>query len=303
MLCPITLEPFEDPVVAADGRIYERAAIEQWLYRDGRDTSPMTNEPLPHKLLLPCPTVRRCMEEVADFVDSGLLAPAGFQQLRNMLSHLRIAIPAVAAAVWAVQRLLHHRGPEGSGAPSEAPGAADQDEGEEVSLELPTPAKGSAQLPFPAPPPLKAVLLDVELPISLAALWLALFHNASSLLADFHQQLGDLDISISPWRQKDDVRRRVMRYTTPLKNPLGPRQARNTEVLEAVQLTGQGFTLRARCTSEGVPFASCFANHVQWVATPHGTHSSRLVVTGECRFHSPVWGPLKGQIERESIKS
>ncbi len=43
-----------------------------------------------------------------------------------MLSHLRIAIPAVAAAVWAVQRLLHHRGPEGTGAPSEAPGAADQ---------------------------------------------------------------------------------------------------------------------------------------------------------------------------------
>lgn len=40
-----------------------------------------------------------------------------------MLSHLRIAIPAVAAAVWAVQRLLHHRGPE---APSEAPAAADQ---------------------------------------------------------------------------------------------------------------------------------------------------------------------------------
>jgi len=30
----------------------------------------MTNEPLPHKLLLPCPTVRRCMEEVADFADS-----------------------------------------------------------------------------------------------------------------------------------------------------------------------------------------------------------------------------------------
>jgi hypothetical protein len=216
-----------------------------------------------------------------------------------MLNHLRIAIPAVAAAVWAVQRLLHHRGPDEA---SEAPAATDQDEGEEVSLELPAPAKGSAQLPFPAPPPLKAVLLDVELPISLAALWLAMFHNNSSLLANFHQDLGDLDISISPWRQKDDVRRRVLRYTTPLKNPLGPRQARNTEVLEAAQLSGQGFTLRARCTSEGVPFASCFANHVQWVATPHGAHSSRLVVTGECRFHSPVWGPLKGQIERESIK-
>lgn len=34
-------------------------------------------------------------------------------------------------------------------------------------MELPPPAKGSALLPFPAPPPLKAVLLDVELPMSL----------------------------------------------------------------------------------------------------------------------------------------
>ena len=23
---------------------------------------------------------------------------------------------------------------------------------------------------------------------------------------------------------------------------------------------------------------------------------------GECQFHSPVWGPLKGQIDRESVK-
>lgn len=38
-----------------------------------------------------------------------------------------------------------------------------------------------------------------------AALWLALFHNTSSLLASFHQALGDLDISISPWRQKGEM--------------------------------------------------------------------------------------------------
>jgi hypothetical protein len=33
LLCPITLEPFQEPVVAADGNIYERRAIEEWLYR------------------------------------------------------------------------------------------------------------------------------------------------------------------------------------------------------------------------------------------------------------------------------
>lgn len=33
LLCPITLEPFRDPVEAADGQLYERAAIESWLRR------------------------------------------------------------------------------------------------------------------------------------------------------------------------------------------------------------------------------------------------------------------------------
>ncbi|KAI3436433.1 hypothetical protein D9Q98_005850 [Chlorella vulgaris] len=68
LLCPITLEPFVDPVVAADGNIYERHAIEGWLYRDGNNASPLTNEPLAHKMLMPCGTMRRCIAEVAEFV-------------------------------------------------------------------------------------------------------------------------------------------------------------------------------------------------------------------------------------------
>ena len=71
-------------------------------------------------------------------------------------------------------------------------------------MDLPAAGKGPS-LPFPAPAPLKAVLLDVELPLSLPALWLALFHGSSGLLAEFHQQLGDLDISVSPWRLKGAV--------------------------------------------------------------------------------------------------
>lgn len=331
-------------------------------------------------------------------------------------------------------------------------------------MELPPPAKGSAQLPFPVPPPLKAVLLDVELPISLVrpacwcclcgaalcalllrrwsillscaaacvdgtstaaahpspqattahrntlhpspplrcrrrarcgwrcsttpprcwptstrswAIWTsgsapgaarvrccfsrraALFGSVWGSSAGLPPGWGEAAGSCSSrgsavqqlpspacacTRAADDKRRRLMRYTTPLKNPLGPRQARNTgarctkeggrqvgawgcggaswehamradlcglrhsvagrwrllcgsaiqpgasyaqsstlqcrthsalpnrswapvrataEVMEAVQLSAQGFTLRTRCTSEGVPFSSCFANHVQ----------------------------------------
>jgi hypothetical protein len=74
-----------------------------------------------------------------------------------------------------------------------------QEEGEEAQLELPG-GKGP-QLPFVAPPPLRTPLLDATVPLSLPALWLAFFHNASSLLADFHQRLGDRDVHIASWRR------------------------------------------------------------------------------------------------------
>ena len=54
-LCPITGELMDDPVVAADGHTYERAAIETWFRR--RNTSPMTNQVIA-PTLLPNFTVR-----------------------------------------------------------------------------------------------------------------------------------------------------------------------------------------------------------------------------------------------------
>lgn len=55
-------DEFDDPVRAADGRAYERAAIEQWLAT--HDTSPMTNEPMPHRRLVPDPELKHRMLEL-----------------------------------------------------------------------------------------------------------------------------------------------------------------------------------------------------------------------------------------------
>ena len=44
LTCPITMELFHDPVIASDGRVYERAAITQWINEHG--TSPFTRQPL-----------------------------------------------------------------------------------------------------------------------------------------------------------------------------------------------------------------------------------------------------------------
>ncbi|KAK6132117.1 hypothetical protein DH2020_034142 [Rehmannia glutinosa] len=49
--CPILNEVMADPCVAADGYTYDRVAIEAWL--NEKDTSPVTELPLPHKFLTP----------------------------------------------------------------------------------------------------------------------------------------------------------------------------------------------------------------------------------------------------------
>ena len=50
LLCPITCQLLKDPVLTADGQMYERKAIEQWLTT--HNTSPRTNLPLEHKKLV-----------------------------------------------------------------------------------------------------------------------------------------------------------------------------------------------------------------------------------------------------------
>ncbi|KAF5731047.1 U-box domain-containing protein 35-like [Tripterygium wilfordii] len=50
-ICPILKDVMNEPCVAADGYTYDRKAIEQWLTDD--DKSPITNLPLPNKVLLP----------------------------------------------------------------------------------------------------------------------------------------------------------------------------------------------------------------------------------------------------------
>lgn len=51
---------FVDPVLAADGRTYSRAAIVAWMELHG--TSPVTGKPLPHRNLTPNYTLRSLLE-------------------------------------------------------------------------------------------------------------------------------------------------------------------------------------------------------------------------------------------------
>ncbi|KAI4369880.1 hypothetical protein MLD38_018277 [Melastoma candidum] len=61
-ICPILQEVMRDPHVAADGFTYEAEALRGWL-ESGHNTSPMTNELLPHRNLVPNRALRTAIQE------------------------------------------------------------------------------------------------------------------------------------------------------------------------------------------------------------------------------------------------
>jgi hypothetical protein len=69
LVCPITLEIMTSPVVAADGRTYERSAIEDWL-STGKQTSPLTNLPLEHTELRPNEALQAMLSKFKAWDDS-----------------------------------------------------------------------------------------------------------------------------------------------------------------------------------------------------------------------------------------
>ena len=63
LICPITFELPVDPVMAEDGRVYERRAIEEWIARPGRLKSPTLNTPMGPRLY-PSTQVRNVIERM-----------------------------------------------------------------------------------------------------------------------------------------------------------------------------------------------------------------------------------------------
>ena len=61
-ICPITQQMMIDPVIAADGRSYEREAITEWL--KNHNTSPCTNLVLVHKFLTPNLQLRSLIQTI-----------------------------------------------------------------------------------------------------------------------------------------------------------------------------------------------------------------------------------------------
>ena len=99
LVCPIKLELFTDPVIAADGRSYEREDIQKWLEQNNR--SPMTNANFEHQHLTPNHQLRmKCIEwrEIHT-------TEAGLNKQLSQISGELITSPNVAAVLETVHKI------------------------------------------------------------------------------------------------------------------------------------------------------------------------------------------------------
>ncbi|CAF2070760.1 unnamed protein product [Rotaria magnacalcarata] len=87
LICPITLELYRDPVIAADGHIYEREAITKWILENG--TSPFSRQPLSVENLQPDNYLRRLAAQRRNSATScnankNVLNPLSFSQVAQL---------------------------------------------------------------------------------------------------------------------------------------------------------------------------------------------------------------------------
>jgi Mg-chelatase subunit ChlD len=73
-LCPITQSTMTDPVIGSDGITYERAAIEAW-FATGKNTSPMTRQPMASTSLVPNYALKAMIEEAATATATTTVTP------------------------------------------------------------------------------------------------------------------------------------------------------------------------------------------------------------------------------------
>ena len=111
-VCPISTELPVDPVTAADGRVYERSAIEGWIQsRQGQPLkSPVTNEPMGTKLLAAVQVRNSIKAMVKTGAISGAKADAWKQRMADeeRVEELRRKVEAGDATAM-VSLAEHHR--------------------------------------------------------------------------------------------------------------------------------------------------------------------------------------------------
>ncbi|XP_068939313.1 protein Aster-A [Petaurus breviceps papuanus] len=125
----------------------------------------------------------------------------------------------------------------------------------------------------------------------------------SSFLQGFLQQRKFTDVTFTPWSGESKCHQsRVLSYTIPISNPLGPKSAAvvETQTLFRRSPQGGGCVVDSEVLTQGIPYQDYFYTAHRYCILSLARNKARLRVSSEIRYRKQPWSLVKSLIEKNS---
>ncbi|XP_053523563.1 protein Aster-A isoform X3 [Artibeus jamaicensis] len=125
----------------------------------------------------------------------------------------------------------------------------------------------------------------------------------STFLQGFLEQCKFTDVTLSPWSGDSKChQRRVLTYTIPISNPLGPKSASvvETQTLFRRGLQAGGCVVDSEVLTQGIPYQDYFYTAHRYCILGLARNKARLRVSSEIRYRKQPWSLVKSLIEKNS---
>ncbi|XP_031242017.1 protein Aster-A isoform X5 [Mastomys coucha] len=125
----------------------------------------------------------------------------------------------------------------------------------------------------------------------------------SPFLQGFLQQRKFTDVTLSPWSSDSKChQRRVLTYTIPISNQLGPKSASVVETQTLFRRGPQagGCVVDSEVLTQGIPYQDYFYTAHRYCILGLARNKARLRVSSEIRYRKQPWSLVKSLIEKNS---
>uniref|UniRef100_A0A8I6AJF2 GRAM domain containing 1A n=1 Tax=Rattus norvegicus TaxID=10116 RepID=A0A8I6AJF2_RAT len=125
----------------------------------------------------------------------------------------------------------------------------------------------------------------------------------SPFLQGFLQQRKFTDVTLSPWSSDSKChQRRVLTYTIPISNQLGPKSASVVETQTLFRRGPQagGCVVDSEVLTQGIPYQDYFYTAHRYCILGLARNKARLRVSSEIRYRKQPWSLVKSLIEKSS---
>ncbi|XP_059940798.1 protein Aster-A isoform X3 [Mesoplodon densirostris] len=190
--------------------------------------------------------------------------------------------------------------------PSLSRASSDADHGAEEDKEGQTasqPDASSSQTVTPVAEPASSEPAPPDGPASLGPLDLLPSEELLTDTSNSSSSTGEEDVTLSPWSGDSKChQRRVLTYTIPINNPLGPKSASVVETQTLFRHGPQagGCVVDSEVLTQGIPYQDYFYTAHRYCILGLARNKARLRVSSEIRYRKQPWSLVKSLIEKNS---